>query len=86
MSRGYEDDGLAAAGMAECLIRLFKGSERQRERDGENPGTDAARRLSAFGAQVEVQSLSSEGQDVGHLLLAQAVWITSELPVIRQKI
>ena len=49
-------------------------------------GADVARRLSAFGAQVEVHSLSSEGQDVGHLLLAQAVWITSELPVIRQKI
>ena len=75
-------DALPLVAGAEAVEVLIVDYERQRERHGQNPGTDAARRLSAFGAQVEVQSLSSEGQDVGHLLLAQAAAFRADLLVM----
>ena len=75
-------DALPLVARAEAVEVLIVDHERQRERHGQNPGADAARRLSAFGAQVEVQSLSSEGQDVGHLLLEQAVAFRADLLVM----
>jgi nucleotide-binding universal stress UspA family protein len=56
--------------------------QRQRARHGQEPGAEIARRLAALGAQVEVQRLSSGGQDVGHLLLSQAVAFRADLLVM----
>ena len=75
-------DALPLVARAEAVEVLIVDYERQRERHGQNPGADAARRLSALGAQVEVQRLSSGGQDVGHLLLAQAGAFRADLLVM----
>jgi nucleotide-binding universal stress UspA family protein len=69
----------ARAGAVEVLIVDY---QRQRERHGQEPGADIARRLAALGAQVEVQRLSSDGQGVGHLLLSQAVAFRADLLVM----
>ena len=69
----------ARAGAVEVLIVDY---QRQRERHGQEPGADIARRLAALGAQVEVQRLSSDGQGVGHLLLSQAVAFRPDLLVM----
>lgn len=75
-------DALPLVARAEAVEVLIVDYERQQERHGQNPGADAARRLSAFGPQVEVQRVSSEGQDVGHLLLAQAAAFRADLLVM----
>ena len=75
-------DALPLVARAEVVEVLIVDYERQRERHGQNPGTDAARRLSALGAQVEVQRVSSGGQEVGHLLLAQAGAFRADLLVM----
>lgn len=49
---------------------------------GQEPGADIARHLARHGAQVEVRRLSSEGQDVGRLLLGQAVAFRADLIVM----
>jgi len=69
----------ARAGAVEVLIVDY---QRQRERHGQEPGAEIARRLAALGAQVEVQRLSSDGQGVGHLLLSQAVAFRADLLVM----
>jgi nucleotide-binding universal stress UspA family protein len=67
---------------AEAVKVLIVDYERQRERHGQEPGADIARRLTALGAQVEVQRLSAEGQEMGHLLLSQAVAFRADLLVM----
>ena len=67
---------------AEAVEVLIVDYQQQRERHGQEPGADITRRLTAFGAQVEVQRLSSGGQDVGHLLLSQAVAFRADLLVM----
>jgi nucleotide-binding universal stress UspA family protein len=75
-------DALPLLARAEAVEVLIVDYERQRERHGQKPGADIARRLSALGAQVEVQRLSSGGQEVGHLLLAQAGAFRADLLVM----
>lgn len=67
---------------AEAVEVLMVDYERQLERHGQKPGADVARRLSALGAQVEVQRLSSGRQELGHLLLAQAGAFRADLLVM----
>lgn len=61
---------------------LIVDHERQRARHGQEPGADIARHLARHGAQVEVQRLSSGGQDVGQLLLSQAAAFRADLLVM----
>ena len=75
-------DALPLLARAEAVEVLIIDYERQRERHGQKPGADIARRLSALGAQVEVQHLSSEGKDLGHLLLSQAAAFRADLLVM----
>jgi len=75
-------DALPLLARAEAVQVLIVDYERQRERHGQKPGADLARRLSALGAQVEVQRLSSGKQEVGHLLLAQAAAFHADLLVM----
>jgi len=70
---------LARAKAVEVLIVDY---ERQRERHGQQPGEGIVRRLTDLGAHVELQRLSSEGQDVGHLLLSQAAAFRADLFVM----
>ncbi len=49
---------------------------------GQEPGADIARHLAHHGTQVEVRSLSSGGEDVGHLLLSQAAAFGADLVVM----
>lgn len=49
---------------------------------GQEPGADIARHLARHGAHVEVRRLSSEGQDVGRLLLSQAADFRADLIVM----
>ena len=75
-------DAVPLFARAEAVEVLIVDYQRQRERHGQEPGTDIARRLAALGAQVAVQRLSSEGQEVGHLLLSQAVAFRADLLVM----
>ena len=75
-------DALPLLARAEAVEVLIVDHERQRERHGRKPGAEIARRLSALGPQVEVQRLSSEGQEVGDLLLAQASVFRADLLVM----
>lgn len=61
---------------------LIVDHERQRARHGQEPGADIARHLARHGAQVEVQRLSSGGNDVGQLLLSQATAFRADLLVM----
>lgn len=61
---------------------LIVDHERQRARHGQEPGADIARHLARHGAQVEVQRLSSGGNDVGQLLLSQAAAFRADLLVM----
>jgi len=70
-------DAVPLLARAEAVEVLIVDYQQQRERHGQEPGADITRRLAALGAQVEVQRLSSGGQDVGHLLLSQAVALSS---------
>jgi nucleotide-binding universal stress UspA family protein len=49
---------------------------------GQEPGADIARHLAHHGAQVEVRSLSSRGEDVGQLLLSHAAAFGADLVVM----
>jgi nucleotide-binding universal stress UspA family protein len=75
-------DALPLLARAEAVEVLIVDYERQPERHGQKPGADIARRLSALGAQVEVQRLSSGGEEVGHVLLAQAGAFGADLLVM----
>jgi nucleotide-binding universal stress UspA family protein len=54
----------------------------QRARLGQEPEADIAHRLAGLGPRLEVQRLSSGGQEVGHLLLSQAVAFRANLLVM----
>ena len=75
-------DALPLLARAEAIQVLIVDYERQRERHGQKPGAEVARRLSALGPQVEVQHLKSAGQEVGHLLLTQAAAFRADLLVM----
>jgi len=75
-------DALPLLGRAAAVEVLIVDHQRQRERHGQEPGADLVRHLARRGAQVEVRCLSSEGKDVGHLLLSQAVAFRADLLVM----
>jgi nucleotide-binding universal stress UspA family protein len=51
-------------------------------RHGQEPGADIARYLLLHGAKVDVQLLSSGGQEVGRVLLSQAAAFGADLLVM----
>lgn len=61
---------------------LVADHERDPGRHGEEPGADIARHLAGRGAHVEVQRLSSDGGDVGRLLLSHAASFGADLLVM----
>jgi nucleotide-binding universal stress UspA family protein len=75
-------DAVPLLARTEAVEVLIIDYQQQRERHGQEPGAEVARRLAALGAQVEVQRLSSGGQDLGHLLLSQAVAFRADLLVM----
>jgi nucleotide-binding universal stress UspA family protein len=75
-------DALPLLARAEAVEVLVVDYERERARHGQEPGADIARHLAHHGAQVEVQRLSSKGQEVGQLLLSQAAAFRADLLVM----
>jgi nucleotide-binding universal stress UspA family protein len=75
-------DALPLLARADAVEVLIVDYQRQRERHGQEPGADIARHLALHGAKVDVQLLSSGGQEVGHLLLSQAAAFGADLLVM----
>ena len=75
-------DSLPLVARAEAVEVLIVDYERQRERHGQKPEADVARRLSALGPRVEVLRMSSGGQELGPLLLTQAGAFRADLLVM----
>jgi nucleotide-binding universal stress UspA family protein len=73
---------LPLLGRAAAVAVLIVDHQSHRERHGQEPGADLVRHLAHRGAQVEVRCLSSEGKDVGHLLLSQAAAFRADLVVM----
>jgi nucleotide-binding universal stress UspA family protein len=67
---------------AEVVEVLVVDHERHRADHGQEPGADIARYLARHGAQVEVRRLSSDGEDVGRVLLSQAAELGADLLVM----
>lgn len=67
---------------AEAVQVLVVDPERRRAGHGQEPGADIARHLARHGAHVEVQRLSSGGEDVGRVLLSQAAGFGADLVVM----
>ena len=66
---------------AEAVQVLLADPQRQRTH-GQEPGADIARHLARHGAQVEVRRLSSDGEDVGRLLLSESAKFRADLLVM----
>ena len=88
---GWNAGREAARAVADALPLLIRAaavevlvidSERRRGDHGQEPGADIARYLARHGAQVEVRRLSSDGEDVGRLLLSQAAAFGADLLVM----
>jgi len=88
---GWNAGREAARAVADALPLLVRATvvevlvidaERRRGDHGQEPGADIARYLARHGAQVEVRRLSSDGQDVGRLLLSQAAAFGADLLVM----
>jgi nucleotide-binding universal stress UspA family protein len=75
-------DALPLLVRAKAVEVLVADHERNRAGHGEEPGADIARHLARHGAQVEVRRLSSNGKDVGGLLLSQAAAFGANLLVM----
>jgi nucleotide-binding universal stress UspA family protein len=75
-------DALPLLVRAEAVEVLVVDHERQPAGHGQEPGTDIARHLARHGAHVEVRRLSSDGEEVGHLLLSQAAAFGADLVVM----
>ena len=67
---------------AKAVEVLVVDHQRRPEGHGQEPGADIARHLARHGAHVEVLRLSSDGKDVGRLLLSQAAAFGAELLVM----
>lgn len=74
-------DALPFLSRAETVELLVVDHER-RTSHGEEPGADVARHLARHGVQVDVRRLSSDGGDVGHLLLSRAASFGADLLVM----
>ncbi len=75
-------DALALLVRAKAVEILVADHQRRPESHGQEPGADIARHLARHGAHVEVRRLSSNGKDVGRLLLAQAAAFGADLLVM----
>jgi nucleotide-binding universal stress UspA family protein len=75
-------DALPLLVRAEAVEVLVVDHERQPAGHGQEPGADIARHLARHGAHVEVRRLSSDGEEVGHLLLSQAAAFGADLVVM----
>jgi nucleotide-binding universal stress UspA family protein len=74
-------DALPLLVRAEAVEVLVIDHQRRPEH-GQEPGADIARHLARHGAQVEVRSLSSGGEDMGDFLLSQAAAFGADLVVM----
>jgi nucleotide-binding universal stress UspA family protein len=75
-------DALPLLVKAEAVEVLVADHQRHAEDHGQEPGADIARYLAHHGAHVEVRRQSSDGKDVGRLLLSQAVDFNADLLVM----
>src|SRR5580700_16049 len=75
-------DALPLLVKAEAVEVLVVDHQRRPEGHGQEPGADIARHLARHGAQVEVRRVSSDGKDVGSLLLSQAAAFGADLLVM----
>lgn len=75
-------DALPLLARAEAVEVLVIDHEHHRASHGQEPGADIARHLARHGAKVEVRRLSSEGKNVGQLMLSQAAAFRADLLVM----
>jgi nucleotide-binding universal stress UspA family protein len=75
-------DALPLLAKAEAVEVLIVDHQRHPGGHGQEPGADIARHLARHGAQVEVRRMSSDGKDVGRLLLLQAAAFSADLLVM----
>jgi len=75
-------DALPLLVRAEAVEVLVIDHERHPTDHGQEPGADIARHLARHGAQVEVQRVSSGGEEVGRLLLSRAAAFDADLVVM----
>ena len=75
-------DALPLLVRAEVVEVLVVDRERHRADHGQEPGADIARHRARQGAQVVVRLLSSDGEDVGRVLLSQAAAFGADLLVM----
>jgi nucleotide-binding universal stress UspA family protein len=75
-------DAMPLLAKAEAVEVLVADHQRRPEGHGQEPGADIARHLARHGAHVEVRRISSEGKDVGALLLSQAATFRADLLVM----
>jgi len=75
-------DALPLLVRAAAVEVLIIDPERSRGDHGQEPGADIARYLARHGAKVDIRRLSSDGEDVGRLLLSQAAAFGADLLVM----
>jgi nucleotide-binding universal stress UspA family protein len=75
-------DALPLLVKTEVVEVLVVDHERHASGHGQEPGADIARHLARHGVHVEVRRLSSGGEEVGHVLLSQAVAFAADLVVM----
>src|SRR3989449_4208278 len=75
-------DALPLLVRAAAVEVLVIDPERHRADHGQEPGGGIARYLARHGARVEVRRLSSDGEDVGRLLLSHAAAFGADLLVM----
>ena len=75
-------DALPLIAKAEAVEVLVVDHERNRAGHGQEPGADIARHLARHGAHVEARRLSSDGKEVGRLLLSEAAAFRADLLVM----
>ena len=75
-------DALPLLMKAEAVEVLVIDHDRSASSHGQEPGADIANHLVRRGVHVEVLRLSSDGEDVGHLLLSRATAFNADLLVM----
>lgn len=74
-------DAMPLLARAEAVEVLVIDPERH-PGHGQEPGADIARHLARHGVRVEIQRVSSGGQDVGHFLLSRAAAFRADVLVM----
>lgn len=75
-------DALPLLARAEAVEVMIIDPHRHKVLPREEPGAGIARHLASHGARVEVRHVSSEGKDVGKLMLSQAAAFRADLLVM----